>query len=230
LAEEWASEHPVALFCTGGRGGLAVACRAVKVWPGTGQCKVLGQPHASLHRPAQVALWWAEQHGERVAHWLSLRQQQGWCTWTHVLGKEHDLLLQLIDPACLIDKAGDSAGAAMAVAAVVVGLGGPGQVKVRPRTAVTGEVSVGGRLLPVASIAQKVRAAFEAGCTRVVLPAKNYDELDTAAWPASLQEYAQRAVVRAVDMLDVLGHFLQGASWAAGSSMARHSYAHPRPN
>lgn len=215
MPEEWASHHPVALFCSGGRGGMAVGCRVVKVWPGTGQCQVLGQPHPSLNRSAQVALWWAEHHGERVAHWLGLRQQQG--AWTHVLGGDHDLLVQLIDPACLVDKAGDSAGAAMAVAALLAGLGGPGRVKVRPRTAVTGEVSASGHLLPVTSIAQKVKTAFEAGCTRVVLPAKNYDELDAAAWPASLQEYAQRAVVRAVDMLDVLRFMIQGRVGPGGT-------------
>lgn len=225
MPEEWASRHPVALFCSGGRGGLAVACRVVKVSPGTGQCQVLGQPHPSLHRSAQVALWWAEHHGERVAHWLGLRQQQA--AWAHVLGGDHDVLVQLIDPACLLDKAGDSAGAAMAVAALLAGLGGPGRVKVRPRTAVTGEVSASGHLLPVASIAQKVKTAFEAGCTRVVLPAKNYDELDTAAWSASLQEYAQRAVVRAVDMLDVLRYMIQGAVWPGGTMKGGMGLTHP---
>jgi ATP-dependent Lon protease len=49
---------------------------------------------------------------------------------------------------------------------------------VRSDTAMTGEISLRGLVLPVAGIKEKVVAAAEAGLTRVMLPARNRRDFD----------------------------------------------------
>ena len=68
---------------------------------------------------------------------------------------------------------GPSAGAAMAVAVYSAISGRP----VRPRVAVTGELSVRGGLKPVGGVVAKVEAARRAGIRRVIIPRENSLEL-----------------------------------------------------
>lgn len=67
---------------------------------------------------------------------------------------------------------GPSAGVAMTVAAVSALKGVP----VDASCAVTGEVSVQGKVLPVGGVPQKVEAAKKAGLQRVIVPRANYME------------------------------------------------------
>lgn len=68
---------------------------------------------------------------------------------------------------------GPSAGVAMAVAAVSALTGKP----VDGSAAITGEVSVQGRVMPVGGVPQKVEAAARAGLQRVFVPRANYMEM-----------------------------------------------------
>ena len=72
-------------------------------------------------------------------------------------------------PAGAIPKDGPSAGVAMftALASLLTGR------KARSDTAMTGEISLRGLVLPVGGIKEKVVAASAAGITRVMLPARN---------------------------------------------------------
>ena len=83
-------------------------------------------------------------------------------------------------PAGAIPKDGPSAGVAMftALASLLTGR------KVRADTAMTGEISLRGLVLPVGGIKQKVVAAHAAGIRRVLLPARNkrdYEEIPEGA-------------------------------------------------
>ena len=83
-------------------------------------------------------------------------------------------------PAGAIPKDGPSAGVAMftALASLLTNR------KVRADTAMTGEISLRGLVLPVGGIKQKVVAAHAAGIRRVLLPARNrrdYDEIPEGA-------------------------------------------------
>jgi ATP-dependent Lon protease len=49
---------------------------------------------------------------------------------------------------------------------------------VRPEVAMTGEVTLQGRVLPIGGVKQKVLAARAAGLTEVILPERNRADLD----------------------------------------------------
>jgi len=87
-------------------------------------------------------------------------------------------------PAGAIPKDGPSAGVAMAVALASLYTGIP----VRSDTAMTGEITLSGLVLPVGGIKEKVLAARRAGIRRVILPRENEKDL------SELPEEVRRAM------------------------------------
>jgi ATP-dependent Lon protease len=77
-------------------------------------------------------------------------------------------------PAGAIPKDGPSAGVAMFMALVSLMT----ERTVRSDTAMTGEISLRGLVLPVGGIKEKVIAAARAGIERVMLPARNRKDYD----------------------------------------------------
>ena len=77
-------------------------------------------------------------------------------------------------PAGAIPKDGPSAGVAMtsALASLMTGR------RVRPDTAMTGEITLSGLVFPVGGIKEKVLAAHRAGIRRIILPARNEADLE----------------------------------------------------
>jgi len=76
-------------------------------------------------------------------------------------------------PAGATPKDGPSAGVAMFVSLVSLLTGTPA----RSDTAMTGEISLRGLVLPIGGVKEKVLAALRAGITRVMLPARNRKDL-----------------------------------------------------
>ena len=83
----------------------------------------------------------------------------------------HDIHIHI--PAGAIPKDGTSAGLAIAVALLSMITGRP----CRRETALTGELTLTGRILPVGGIKDKLLAAHRAGVRNVILPAKNVADL-----------------------------------------------------
>ena len=81
--------------------------------------------------------------------------------------RKHDIHIHV--PSGAVPKDGPSAGVAMVTALVSLLTGRP----VRPRVAMTGEISLTGFVLPVGGIKEKVLGAKRAGIREVILPAEN---------------------------------------------------------
>jgi len=77
-------------------------------------------------------------------------------------------------PAGAIPKDGPSAGVAMFMALVSLMT----ERTVRSDTAMTGEISLRGLVLPVGGIKEKVVGAHRAGIKRIMLPARNRKDYD----------------------------------------------------
>jgi ATP-dependent Lon protease len=107
-------------------------------------------------------------------------------------------------PAGAVPKDGPSAGVTIFTALVSLLSNRP----VRPDTAMTGECSLRGRVLPVGGIKAKVLAAHRAGIRRVILPEQNRRDIDDV--PADV--LSDLEVVFATDMSDVLDAALQPAT------------------
>ncbi len=111
-------------------------------------------------------------------------------------------------PAGAIPKDGPSAGVTMATALVSVLSGRPA----RHDVAMTGEITLSGRVLPIGGVKEKVLGAVRAGIRTVLLPAEN--EADLEDLPAEVRE---TLTVHAVGELgEVLALTLRGASFTGG--------------
>jgi len=85
-----------------------------------------------------------------------------------------DRRLHVHFPAGAVPKDGPSAGVAMTTALASLLSGRP----VKAGVAMTGEVTLQGKVLPIGGVKQKLLAAHRAGITTVFIPAKNEPDLD----------------------------------------------------
>jgi ATP-dependent Lon protease len=137
--------------------------------------------------------------------------------WTYA--RSHAAGLQIADemfdrdihihvPAGAIPKDGPSAGVTMASAVVSTLSGRP----VRHDIAMTGEITLRGRVLPIGGVKEKVLGAVRAGITRIIVPKDN--EPDLTDLP---QEVRDKIEVHLVSELgEVLALTLRGATFREG--------------
>jgi ATP-dependent Lon protease len=115
-------------------------------------------------------------------------------------------------PAGAVPKDGPSAGVAMTLALASAYLGRP----LRNDTAMTGEISLAGLVLPVGGIKEKVLAARRAGIRRVILPREN--ELNTTDLPPEVRADTEFVYVDRIE--EALRDALLGVPAAASTRAA----------
>ncbi len=124
--------------------------------PGSGKLTITGQLGEVMRESAQAALSWVRGHAARIAPELP----EDWFA-------TNDIHVHV--PAGAVPKDGPSAGVAMAVALVSLVTGRP----VSSETAMTGEVTLTGQVLPIGGVKEKSLAAQRAGIKRVIVPDRN---------------------------------------------------------
>jgi ATP-dependent Lon protease len=118
-----------------------------------------GQLGDVMKESARIALSWVRSHAPELG--IDESAFAGRSFHVHV-------------PAGAIPKDGPSAGVTMATALVSLLTGRP----VRHTVAMTGELTLQGRVLPIGGVKQKVLAAHAAGLTQIVVPERNRADLD----------------------------------------------------
>ena len=107
-------------------------------------------------------------------------------------------------PSGAIPKDGPSAGIAMVTALVSLLSGRP----VRPRVAMTGEISLSGVVLPIGGVKEKVLGAKRAGIREVILPSENEPNVGEDLQPEMLEGIQIHFVRRVEEALEIaLGKF-----------------------
>jgi ATP-dependent Lon protease len=136
--------------------------------PGSGNLTITGQLGDVMKESAQAALSYVRGNQSRVAP----RLEDDWFA-------NHDIHVHV--PAGAVPKDGPSAGVAMtsALASLVSGRA------VRNDTAMTGEITLTGQVLPIGGVKEKALAAQDAGIERIILPKRN--EADVDEIPAHLR-------------------------------------------
>ncbi len=119
-------------------------------------------------------------------------------------------------PSGAVPKDGPSAGVAMVTALVSLLTGRP----VRPRVAMTGEISLSGIVLPVGGIKEKVLGAKRAGIREVILPSENEPNVKEDLPPEMLEGVKVHFVRTAEQALEIaLGKFDKPVRPATGGAL-----------
>jgi ATP-dependent Lon protease len=144
-----------------GAGGDVLFVEASLAGPQTGETGVTltGQLGDVMKESARIALSYLRSHGNE----LSLP-----------VGELKDRGVHVHVPAGAVPKDGPSAGVTMTTALASLLSGRP----VRSDVAMTGEVSLTGRVLPIGGVKQKLLAAHRAGISTVLIPQRNEPDLD----------------------------------------------------
>lgn len=200
--------------------GVAFPVLSHLLSPGTGQLMVTGGLTQQSRDAVLVAVLWVDRNLDAASRWLQARRPETEGLVVKLLKPTIDVVVTL--PAILhLPKSGSSIGAAVAAGLLMRALRSLG-AELKGRVAITGEVDLRGRLLPVTGIVSKLEAAFVAQCSVVVVPAANKEEVAAATrgWgegKEAMRAWARSSVVQAAHMADVLHAILRGTTvWRVG--------------
>ena len=127
--------------------------------PGSGKLMLTGQLGDVMQESAKAALTFVHANAERLGI-------------DEATIREKDIHLHV--PEGAVPKDGPSAGITMAVA-IASALSG---IPVKGSVAMTGEITLRGRVLPIGGLREKLLAAVRAGMTAVIMPEENRKDLE----------------------------------------------------
>ncbi len=152
-----------------------------------------GQLGDVMKESARAALTYARTHAET----LDIPEERL---------RDHEFHIHV--PAGAVPKEGPSAGTAMAASLVSALSGHP----VRHDVALTGEITLTGRVMPIGGLKEKVLGAYRAGIRKVALPAENEGDLEDL--PDQVREETEFVLVDSLD--EVMRLALRGLEGPAG--------------
>ena len=177
--------------------------------PGKGELKLTGQLGEVMKESASAALSYLKSRAASL----------------HIdptLFDKNDIHVHV--PAGAQPKEGPSAGVTVLTAMASLLTGRP----VRDDVAMTGEITLRGRVLPIGGIKEKVLGAHRAGIRRVLLPRRNEADLDDI--PTDLRKEMQLVLIESIDEVlrealtpPVAAHGSNGAAGAGGVGRAAKS-------
>ncbi|HLK37128.1 MAG TPA: endopeptidase La [Polyangiaceae bacterium] len=160
-------------------GGEILFIEATRMY-GTGKLQLTGQLGDVMKESAQAALSYVRTNAEKYG-----------------IGKDFleksDIHIHI--PAGAMPKDGPSAGVTMFTALVSMLTG----IRVRHDVAMTGEITLRGRVLPIGGLKEKVLAAHRAGIKRVLVPERNKADLDEV--PAEVKNDLEFVFVSKMDQV-----------------------------
>jgi ATP-dependent Lon protease len=151
---------------------------------GKGGFTMTGQIGEVMQESMQAALTWVRSNAKS----LGLEED---------FTKDVDIHIHV--PAGAIPKDGPSAGVTMATALVSLMTDMP----VHPLTAMTGEITLSGNVLPVGGIKEKFLAAKRAGVKDVILPAENRQNVEEDLTPDQIDGVTVHYASRIEDVLEI---------------------------
>jgi DNA helicase HerA-like ATPase len=168
----------VAVLAVTGDGVGTVGCCEIAVrGSGTGRITALGGQTKVSKESIKVA-------------WEAASQLQVELDLPRNCARRYDVTV--LDTRLAVKKDGPSAGLAYLTGIIAAFRG----VAPRPDVAMTGEITILGKVLAVGGIEEKVRAAYEAGYATVLVPAEN--QSDVAALPGNLRQSIEIVPVASV--------------------------------
>jgi ATP-dependent Lon protease len=160
-------------------GGEILFIEATRMY-GPGKLQLTGQLGDVMKESAQAALSYVRTNSERYGIARDFLEKS-------------DIHIHI--PAGSMPKDGPSAGVTMFTALVSMLTG----VRVRHDVAMTGEITLRGRVLPIGGLKEKVLAAHRAGIKRVIVPERNKPDLDEV--PAEVKSDLEFVFVSKMDQV-----------------------------
>jgi ATP-dependent Lon protease len=148
--------------------------------PGKGELKLTGQLGEVMKESAAAALSYLKSRASELGI-------------EHSLFERNDIHVHV--PAGAQPKEGPSAGVTVLTAMASILTGRP----VRDDVAMTGEITLRGRVLPIGGVKEKVLGAHRAGLRRVLIPLHNEADLDDI--PSDLRKEMQFVMLESIDQV-----------------------------
>lgn len=146
-------------YTTVGGEMLSVECMVMQ---GSGALQLTGKLGDVMQESAKAALSWVRAHSEAWGIPASFF-------------KEHDIHIHV--PEGAVPKDGPSAGVTL-ITALASALT---SIPVKQSVAMTGEITLRGRVLPIGGLKEKLMAAYRAGIQKVLIPKANLKDLEDVA-------------------------------------------------